>query len=163
MGFAIYYRSLEVVGPKQRVALDAACEELCRGFGWLSCEPVHFDRVDDSHLTGSSKPVFAPAAVELSADGEEELSDGTIQDVLAMLCQLSRDHGVDWEISHDCSDGPVGCIRDGQADADVVEQITGLGAVGDVFRELDQGDASGDSSDGGNDRPGLRLFEPDEE
>ncbi len=45
-----------------------------------------------------------------------------MNDLLEILCELSRQFGVDWEISHNYSDGPLGYIRGGAIDDDVRTQ-----------------------------------------
>src|SRR5205823_4902371 len=74
---------------------------------------------EDGHLCGCSKPSFRPHPDDAAAAVREGLPDGTPLDMLDILCQLSRDHGIDWEIDHDESDGPVGYIRSGVADEEV--------------------------------------------
>jgi hypothetical protein len=163
MGFAVYYRSLETVDPKKPASLEAMCNQLCRGRTWLSCEPVcFFDSNDDGHMLGGSKPNFMPHPDDVASAESEGLPDGRIQDALNVLCQLSRDHGVDWEISHDYSDGPIGLIRNGHADPEVLQQIEGFGELGDILEEFGPGDAFGNSPDDENDGPNLRLFHPND-
>jgi hypothetical protein len=55
-----------------------------------------------------------------------------------VLSRLSLDHGVDWEISHDASDGPIGYIRNGICDDEVLNQVGALADLGDIFSELDE-------------------------
>jgi len=120
MGFTAYYRSLDTIDAEKRASIEAACDELCRGRTWLSCEPVlFFSGDDDGHIMGGSKPNFIPHPDDVDSAESEGLPDGTIQDALDVLCQLSRDHGVGWEISHDYSNGPIGLIRNGDADPEV--------------------------------------------
>ena len=55
--------------------------------------------------------------------------------MLDVLCRLSRDHGVDWEIGHDFSDGPIGHIRSGVCDAIVLSQIEALADLKDILAD----------------------------
>ena len=140
MGFAFYYRSAEPVDAETRAAVDAACEQLCSGRTWLSCEPLCFlSAHHDGYMTGRSKPNFMPHPDDVDSAESEGLRDGTIGDVLDVLCGLSRDFNVDWEVSHDYSDGPIGFIRDGQADREVVEQIEALPGVDDIIGDYGLG------------------------
>jgi hypothetical protein len=116
MGFAICYRSTRPVNPAKAAAIEEAASILCHGHTWLSCEPVDVQREEDGHLSGFSKPRLMPP-------------DGTTRDLLDILCQLSRKHGVDWEISHDYSGGPVGHIRKGIADGQIVGQMEALADI----------------------------------
>src|SRR6185437_16335941 len=107
MGFTINYRSVRPVSPAEATAIRRAASDACRGRTWLSCEPVHFYAAsDDGHLCGSSKPNFRPHPDDKASASREGLPDGTARDMLDVLCRLSKDHGIDWEISHDHSGGP---------------------------------------------------------
>jgi hypothetical protein len=137
MGFTVYYRSTRPVSPAEARAIGRAADELCRGRTWLSCEPVGFspDR-DDGRLLGGSKPNFQPHPDDAAAAAREGLPDGTARDLLDILCRLSRDHGVDWEVSHDHSGGPVGYIRAGVCDAAVASQVEAFADLGDILGDL---------------------------
>jgi hypothetical protein len=136
MGFSVYYRSTRPVSPAEIDAIDQAADRLCRGRTWLGCEPVGFHPQDDGHLFGGSKPNFQPHPDDVASASREGLPDGTTRDLLDVLCQLSRDHGVDWEISHDHSDGPIGYIRGGVCDGEVERQVGALADLGDILGEL---------------------------
>jgi hypothetical protein len=104
---------------------------------WLSCEPVHFFPGDnDGHLFGGSKPNFMPHPDDAASAVQSGLPDGTTRDMLDILCRLSRDHAVDCEISHDDSGGPVGYIRSGICDEEVLAQIEAFADVADILGEL---------------------------
>src|SRR5262249_55843343 len=114
MGFAIYYRSTRRVSPARANAIQEAAARLIEGRTCLSCEPVgFFADQEDGRLLGGSKPNFLPHPDDAAAAARESLTDGTVRDVIEVLCQLSRDHGVDWELSHDYDPGPIGFIRGG--------------------------------------------------
>ncbi len=134
MGFAFYYQSTEAVDSRKRAAIDADCRRLCEGRTWLSCEPVHFGDVD-GRMWGGSKPNYMPHPDDVADAALQGLPDGTIQDALNILCQLSRDHGVDWEITHDEADGPIGFIRNGHADYEVVTQLEQFASLVEVLEE----------------------------
>jgi hypothetical protein len=59
----------------------------------------------------------------------------TVRDLIDALCQISRDHHVDWEIEHDYYDGVVGYIRSGLADDKLVAEIDRLSAEIEAIRE----------------------------
>jgi hypothetical protein len=136
MGFSVYYCSTRPVPPIKVDAIVQAASILCRGRTWLSCEPVGFLRRDDGRLFGGSKPNFQPHPDDVASAAREGLPDGTARDMLDILCQLSRDHGIDWEIRHDHSDGPVGYIRNGICDDEVVAQIEAFADLGDILGDL---------------------------
>jgi hypothetical protein len=135
MGFTVYYRSTLPVGPDERAAIKRTTRELCRGRTWLGCEPVHFWETEDGHLEGGSKPNFQPHPDDVAAAAREGLPDGTIRDTLDVLCRLSSDAGIDWEISHDYSDGPVGFVRGGVCDDDVLAQVEAFADLGDYLAD----------------------------
>lgn len=143
MGFTVYYRSTRPIAAPVAAALERSTDELSRGRTWLSCEPVHFfPESKDGHLLGGSKPNFQPHPDDVASAAREGLPDGTTLDMLDVLCQLSRNHGIDWEISHDHSDGPVGYIRSGVCDKDVVSQVEAFAEVGDILRAGNDGEGA---------------------
>ena len=143
MGFTVYYRSTRPIAAPVAAALERSTDELSRGRTWLSCEPVHFfPESKDGHLLGGSKPNFQPHPDDVASAAREGLPDGTTLDMLDVLCQLSRNHGIDWEISHDHSDGPVGYIRSGVCDKDVVSQVEAFADVGDILRAGNDGEGA---------------------
>ena len=86
-----------------------------RGRSWLSSEPVHFFAgLEDGKLAGASKPNFIPSSDDAKSATSSGLPDGTPRDVVEILSRLSREHGVDWEVSHDF--GAAGFIRAGVPD-----------------------------------------------
>src|SRR5947199_172826 len=98
MGFTIYYRSTRPVAKAEADAIHQAAREANVGRTWLGCEPVHFfPGVEAGHLLGGSKPNFEPHPDDAAASAGEGLPDGTVRDVLDVLCRLSRDHAIDWE------------------------------------------------------------------
>ncbi len=124
MGFAVYYRSTRPVSAAESEVIDEAAGRLCDDrdcFGW---EEVTLDlECPDGHLLGGSKPHLWLRPDDAASAAGEELAKRRTRDLLDVLCQLSGDHQVDWEISHDYSDGPVGYIRNGVADGEVVAEI----------------------------------------
>jgi hypothetical protein len=136
MGFTIYYRSTRPVSPARADAVAEAALDLCRGRSWLGCEPVgFFSGPDDGHLFGGSKPNFQPHPDDAASAARSGLPDGTTRDMLDVLCRLSRDHQIDWELMHDHSDGPVGRIRRGVCDNEVLALIEGCVHLCDFFED----------------------------
>jgi hypothetical protein len=134
MGFTVYYRSTEPLRPPDADAIREACGAANEGKTWLSCEPVvFFPDADDGHLFGGSKPNFLPHPDDVQSAATEGLPDGTTRDMLDILCRVSRERGVNWEISHDHSDGPIGYIRSGECDPAVVEQIEAFADLGEML------------------------------
>lgn len=143
MGFAIYYRSTRTVSPTEATAISQAAEDACRGLAWLKCEPVHFSYGADGHLFGGSKPNFHPDPDDVASAAREGLPHGDVRDMLDVLCRLSGDHGFDWEISHDHSSGPIGLIRGGECDGDVLSQIEAFADVADYLGSLSEEEFGG--------------------
>jgi hypothetical protein len=137
MGFTIYYRSTKPVKPAKAEAIRAAAAELVEGRTWLSCEPVgFFSDQEDGRLIGGSKPNFQPHPDDVAAAAKEALPDGTVTDLLDILCQLSADFGVDWEFSHDHDAGPIGFVRGGMCEPRLRDQMEALGDLGNILQEL---------------------------
>ncbi|MGN6545981.1 MAG: hypothetical protein ACTHK7_13085 [Aureliella sp.] len=130
MGFAVGYETTKPVAPELQPEVLQAVAELARGRTWLSCEPPHL--IDSGGmLIGASKPNFMPHPDDVASAKREGLPDGTLNDLLDILCELSHRFDVDWQISHDHSDGPLGYIRNGVCDEEVRVQC-------DAFTELAQ-------------------------
>lgn len=163
MGFSLYYRTLEPVGVDRAEAIRTAAASLSRGRTWLSCEPVHFyPDQEDGRLSGGSKPNFNPHPDDRAAAAREGLPDGTARDLLDILCELSREYGVDWSISHDHDPGPIGFIRAGGCDPRVRDKVEALADVADLIGGmLDEFDEAGPyPDDGGDDPPRILPFRP---
>ena len=153
MGFAIGYETTEVVSRDAAKSIIATAFDMVKGRTWLSCGPVLLHHDETGRLGGSSKPNFMPHPDDIASAQMEGLSDGTVKDVLDVLCALSTRFNIDWLISHDY--GVVGFIRNGICDSDVQTQCY---AFNDLAAELieegvegpfcepadlaDQGDAS---------------------
>ncbi len=137
MGFTIYYESTEPVPAARASAIQAMTDEINKSKSWISCEPVaFFEPESDGRMLGGSKPSFQPHPEDIAAATADGVPDGTITDVLNALCEISRVHHVDWELSHDHSNGPIGFVRSGIADSGLIEQIDALGGVGDILADL---------------------------
>jgi hypothetical protein len=137
MGFEFYYCSTRPVTPTEATNIERAADKLTRGHTWLSCEPDSFYAPrDDGHLVGGSKPNFQPDPDDAAAAAEEDLPDGTTQDLIEVLRQLSESHSIDWEISHDHSNGPIGFIRGGVCDSEVQKQSEAFADLAGMFENI---------------------------
>ncbi|WP_178132580.1 hypothetical protein [Limnoglobus roseus] len=137
MGFAVYYRSTRPVSSVEGDAIRQAARVAGEGRTWLGCEPVHFFPGDeDGHLFGGSKPNFQPHPDDAADAARSGMPDGTARDMLDVLCRLSRDHRVEWALSHD-HDPHIGGIRDGVCDGSVLDQIEAFADLGDILGELE--------------------------
>jgi hypothetical protein len=137
MGFTLYYRSTERISARRGRAIRKAAATLTEGRTWLSCEPVgFFADQDDGRLTGGSKPNFQPHAEDAAAAAGESLPDGTLREVIEVLCKLSTEFNVDWEFSHDHDPGPIGFIRGGVCEQRLLERVDTFAALGDVLSEI---------------------------
>lgn len=163
MGFSVYYHSTRPVTGEEAQALREHARRLSTGRTWLSCEPPTFFSGDSKGmLVGGSKPNFLPHPGDVATAERDKRPDGTLNDLIDILCTLSREHRVDWEITHDF--GPVGHIIRGQPDAEVrgtldeLSRLPGLLAGFDGWSEDEFGD------DGDEDfSPRLRLWSEEEE
>src|SRR5690242_4019442 len=124
MGFSIYYRSTRRVTAGQADAVRQAAWALDAVHSWLSCEPVCFFKdLQEGRLLGASKPNFLPHPDDAASAARSGKPDGTVLTLIDILCQLSREHGVDFEVGHDESSGPIGRVRAGVCDPDVLAQL----------------------------------------
>lgn len=88
MGFSVAFELTESVPVEKEAAIVKALESLRHGRTWLSCEPP-FLRNYDGVLSGFSKPNFMPHRDNVASAEAEGLPDGTLNDLLDILCQLS--------------------------------------------------------------------------
>lgn len=128
--YDISYRSTRAATAAEAEAIDQAATRLCEDPDWVGCEEISFyecfDAYAEGHLSGCSKLSLKPQQ-EYAIPGVETRIV-TIRDLIDALCQISRDHQIDWEIGHDYHDGPVGYIRSGLADDKLVAEIDRLSA-----------------------------------
>lgn len=54
-------------------------------------------------------------------------------DLVDVLCRLSRDHGIDWALSHDPD---ISQIQAGVCDENTLAQIEVLDELGDILSEF---------------------------
>jgi len=137
MGFAIHYSTTEPVAAERAPDIQQAVQAASRQYHWLSCEPVMLSTSDDGILYGISKPNFLPHPADRDAAELEETPDGTLRDLIQILCDVSIEFGVDWELDHDFSDGPVGYIRRGSVDPDLLDQLNAIADLGEILSDLD--------------------------
>lgn len=135
MGLTVYYRSRQKVTPAESETIRRAARVANEGRTWLGCEPVEFFPDHDGHMIGGSKPNFMPHPDDVASTVRAGLPDGTTRDMLNVLCRLSRDHGIDWALSHD-HDPDIGEIRSGVSDESVLAQIEAFTELGDILGEL---------------------------
>jgi hypothetical protein len=160
MGFAIYYRSTRRVSRTRADAIRQAAEGLCEGRTWLSCEPVGFSSdLEDGRLAGSSKPNFLPHPDDAASAAREALPDGTALDMLEVLCRLSRDHGVDWEVQHDHSENLIGYVRGGVCEPGLRDHVEALADLGDILSDLTgEGEPGGEDGEEEDEDGGPRIL-----
>jgi hypothetical protein len=133
MGFSIHYDATEQISPALQREMTEAANQLLEGRTWLSCEPPLLSEYEGS-FGGGVKPNVVKHPEDVAAAQQEALPDGTLNNAIEVLCELSRRFDVDWEISHDHSDGPLGYIRCGVCDEDVREFCDAMTDVaGDLF------------------------------
>ncbi len=151
--------SLDAPGqPGAARAIHDAVRAHNTGRTWLSCEPVDFfDNSRDGHLFGGSKPNFLPED-EASA-AQRQLPDGTVRDLVDILCRLSTDFDVDWEFSHDYDPGPIGFIRDGVADDRLMQQMETFADLPSILDDMRvEIDEPHDDEDWEDDEPPILPF-----
>lgn len=136
MSFTVYYRSTEPVSDALSGRLTDAANAICRQRDWLSCEPIRFFDSQDGHLKGGSKPNFSPHPKDVDSFKSQDLPDGTILDALEVLCELSRQHKVDWEFSHDHDEGPIGFIIQGECDQNLLAQVEALDQLASLISDV---------------------------
>lgn len=138
MGFCIQYRSTESMHPATAYAVEQSADHWNSQFAWSLCEPVILKQRTDGRLVGQSDVRFECAA-ELVAD-DHSLPEAILMTLIEVLCRLSFEHAVDWEVNDGEQTGLTGQIREGVADESLVEQIETLDGIGDLFEVIDEQD-----------------------
>ena len=138
MGFTIYYRSTRRVSAVEANTLRQAASAANQGHSWLGCEPLtFFDSLEGGHLLGGSKPNFLPHPDDAASAARSGLPNGTVLTLMDALCQLSQAHNVDFEIRHEAAPGPIGYVRGGVCDPEVLAQMEAFAALGDLLDDPD--------------------------
>lgn len=132
MGFAIGYQSTETISPALQAEVIEAAHKLAEGRTWLRCAPVCLSD-ENGYLAGVSKPNFTPHPSDVASAKQEALPIGKVSDMLDILCALSSEFDIDWEIAHDYSEGPLGYIRQGRCDEVVRTQCDAFDGVSEDF------------------------------
>lgn len=122
--------------PALAYEIKQHAERLIGEYMWLGCEPVVLRQQTSGYLAGQSKPNFFPAEIDAHAVHTKGVPDGTVLALAEVLCVLSRDHGVDWDIGHDYEPEPIGCICNGVADSELIEQLETFGSIGDLLDDM---------------------------
>jgi hypothetical protein len=136
MGFAIAYTTTEQISPALQREIIDSLKKHSAGRTWLSCEPPWLIN-QDGYLVGGSKPRDDFDRRDVASAKAEGLPDGTVNALLDCLCGVSAEFDIDWEISHDYSDSPVGYIRCGECDDEVRSLCQAFTDLGDDLRNLD--------------------------
>jgi hypothetical protein len=114
---------------------EAICRDAelaCSVRDWLTCEPITLFRdTNDGHLRGESG--FAREAD--AGVGPTTRPDGICEDLINILCDLSRTHAVDWELRHDGDPAFLGIIRAGVCPRDVRNELDMYESIPEHFEE----------------------------
>jgi hypothetical protein len=130
MGFDITYSTIERISPALQREILEDVHVLHKQKSWIQCTGPSFEN-EDGYLCGSSRltPDRDPRDVATARHLSSGAPDGSVLDLLDVLCKLSRQHDIEWEISHDHSDGVLGRIQCGVADEIVRSTFEGLAAM----------------------------------
>jgi hypothetical protein len=143
MSFEVYYRSTRPVEPAEAEAIEESAGRLCDR-DWQGWEPVRFYGASaNGSLFGGCKPDCGPHRARLAA-GQQGPPTAAHCPLLNVLSQLSREYGIDWEFSHDHSKGPIGYIRGGTPDKQLVAEIDSVLASIESMRQSRTSDGPND-------------------
>lgn len=147
MSFTIGYRSIQTMHPAGAFAIRDRCAELSQPYTWISCEPVFVEQEPDGYLVGFSKPSFLGSDADVRLVETGGLPDGTVETLIDVLCAVSREMEVDWEISHDFEPEPIGRIVNGEAESILRDQIESLASVNHLLEVMMAADEEDDDFD----------------
>lgn len=136
MSLSIRYRSLEPMHPKLAFQIKKRAAQLNTIYPWAGCESVQLQQGTDGILGGDSTTCFLA-----DPDLDVGINDAAASDIAALvdvLCELSREFEVDWQLEHDYETDVVGYIRFGIADAEVLEELETICAIGEMIGEYDE-------------------------
>jgi hypothetical protein len=137
MGFTIQYESTRPVDEPLARQIEARCEALCEGRIWVSCEPVFLsaDHLRGGHICGGSKPNLHPQPDDIQTVQESGLPDGTFGDLIEVLCTLSSEFKIDWNLGHDF-DSEVGSIQNGTPDRELVTLVESFSEAENLLGQM---------------------------
>ncbi|MEO0531261.1 MAG: hypothetical protein AAF266_11905 [Planctomycetota bacterium] len=139
MGYTIVYRTATPVIGEKRQAVLATAEEIGSAHAWISCEPpLLMPEPESDYLFGCSKPALMIDEEELLELAEEDLPDGTLEDLVVGLCRISQSHGIDWHLGDDYEER-VGTISQGVADQALKDKLDELAQLAKAFANGDFG------------------------
>ena len=156
MGFSVYFQSTEPVSETVAAKVVAATDQAAGERTWLSCEPIFPTLQEDGHLWGGSKLTFEPDPLDIESAEQEGLPNGTIADVIQLLCDISREHGIDWEVGHDF--GELGGIHNGIADPEMTQAIDALALTTEELLSGMMGESYGDDEEDDDGPPDILRF-----
>lgn len=113
------------------------CQSYDSAYSWVNVTGPSLEN-EGGYLAGASR-ISPVVDAEDAMDAQHgSHPDGSLKELLESLCKLSAQFDID-----DHSEGPVGYIRAGNADADVRAAIHGLDAMfGEMDEDLDLPDES---------------------
>jgi hypothetical protein len=168
MGMSINYCSTGSLSDEQVTSIQESAETLNAQWTWLGCEPVHFHRIQrDGQMEGGSKMNFEPHGEDLASAEAEGLPIAYTRHLFMVLCELSRDHLVDWRVSME--EATLGYVRGGRCDDTLSSAIEGFAAMEEGIRgfndDIDSDQAladpfNGDDRDDDDDEPRILKFRP---
>ena len=115
--FAIRYRAAAPLTLGDAARVHVALARFVGGSAWMLCEQPCLTQRPDGHLAGSSALNMTPRPEEVRAAMAVCGPDGTAETLFEVLDQVSRECGVDWELSHSLAEGVAGHIAGGVTDA----------------------------------------------
>ncbi len=130
--------------PARAYEIRQSAERLISQYSWNAFAPVILSQQTDGHVSGSSRMNSMPEEAEVDSATADRLPEGTITTFVEVLCQLSQTHGVDWDICDDYEPDSIGCIRDGIAEAKLLEQLEMLSRLGELLEESDEEEEIGE-------------------
>lgn len=122
--------------PAQAFEIKKQAANLNDLYSWEGCDEVGLEQKSDGFLSGSSPTTFV-ADAEMLHEFDSLESAGDMEALVDVLCELSRNHEVDWEIRHDYEPDVIGYIREGIADIEVLEELETIRTIGEMLGDFD--------------------------
>lgn len=117
------FRSARVVVSSEQAAIEQLLLEQCIRYSWIGTDVPGFFNRDENRLVGRSTEAIGASQPDGTAYKLSRLPGGSLQTVFEILCRLSCEFELDWELSYGRDSDFNFRITDGVGDSQLVELL----------------------------------------